>query len=233
MTPPPVRPRVLIGPIAPLGTRGHVSGIDKRPAPGPWRIGALGLEGDAQAERKHHGGPDKALHHYPRDHYAAWRADLGEIALFDAPGAFGENLSTLEWTEDNVCVGDIVRFGDALLQVSQGRQPCFKLSLRFDRRDMAKRVQESGRTGWYYRVLEPGMAQEGDRLEFVERHQPDWPLARLTRLLYQDRDDRAGLAGMAALVELAENWRALATRRLETGKVENWSARLYGRVRWS
>ncbi len=233
MTPLPVHPQVLTGPIARLGSRGHVSAIDKTPVPGPWRIGALGLDDDAQAERKHHGGPEKALHHYPRDHYAAWRADLGDMPLLDAPGAFGENLSTQGWTEDNVCVGDILRFGGSLLQVSQGRQPCFKLNLRFDRRDMAKLVQENGRTGWYYRVLEPGLAAEEDLLELVERRQPEWPLARLTRLLYREKDDRTGLAGMAALDELAENWRALAARRLETGKVENWSARLYGRLRWS
>lgn len=233
MTPPLVHPQVLVGPIAPLGLRGHVSAIAKTVAPGPWRIGPLGLEGDTQAERKHHGGPEKALHHYPLDHYAAWRAELGDMPILGAPGAFGENLSTEGWTEENVCIADIVRFGGALLQVSQGRQPCFKLSLRFEQRDMARRVQESGRTGWYYRVLEPGLAQREDQLELVERRHPDWPLARLTRLLYRDRDDRAGLAGMAALEGLAENWRALAARRLETGKVENWSARLYGRLRWS
>jgi MOSC domain-containing protein YiiM len=233
MTLAPVLPQVLMGPVAPLGPGGHLSGIAKTRAPGPWRIGAAGLEGDAQADRKHHGGVEKALHHFPLDHYGAWRAELGDMALLDAPGAFGENLSTQGWTEENVCIGDVLRFGDALLQVSQGRQPCYKLSLRFGRRDMAKRVQESGRTGWYYRVLEPGVAKEGDPLELVERRRPDWPLARLTRLLYRDRDDRAGLAAMAALDELAENWRSLAARRLETGKVENWSARLYGRLSWS
>lgn len=233
MTPSSACPLVLIGPVAPLGPGGHVSGIAKAPAPGPWRIGEAGLDGDAQADRRHHGGAEKALHHYPLDHYAAWRAELGDMALLDAPGAFGENLSTQGWTEETVCVGDVLRFGGALLQVSQGRQPCYKLSLRFARRDMAKRVQESGRTGWYYRVLEAGAAQEGDLLQLVERRRPDWPLARLTRLLYRDRDDRAGLAAMAALDELAENWRALAARRLDTGKVENWSARLYGRLRWS
>jgi MOSC domain-containing protein YiiM len=233
VTPPPVRALALSGPVAALGPAGHRSAIAKTPVPGPWRIGPLGLEGDAQADRAHHGGPEKALHHYPLDHYAAWRAELGDLALLDAPGAFGENLSTQGWTEENVCVGDVLRFGAALLQVSQGRQPCFKLGLRFARRDMAKLVQESGRTGWYYRVLEPGLAQEGDRLDIIERPHPDWPLARLTRLLYRDRDDREGLAAMAALPALAENWRALAARRLETGQVENWSARLYGRLRRS
>jgi MOSC domain-containing protein YiiM len=225
-----VSPRVLLGSVAPLGPRGHRSGIDKKPVPGPWRIGATGIDGDAQADLKHHGGPEKAVHHYPFEHYDVWCAEIGDAPALAAPGGFGENLSTLGWTEETVCVGDIVAFGSARLEVSQGRQPCFKLNLRFGRRDMARRVQDSGRTGWYYRVTTPGVAREGDALMLLERPFPDWPLTRLSRLLYRDTRDRAGLAAMAALAPLAEGWRALAARRLDTGKVENWSARLYGRL---
>ncbi|HEY8163906.1 MAG TPA: MOSC domain-containing protein [Methylocystis sp.] len=223
------RPRVLVGAIAPLGHGGQVSAIGKSPAPAPWRIGKTGLDGDAQADPKHHGGPEKALHHYAFDHYAAWREEIGDAAPLAAPGAFGENFSTIGWTEETVCLGDVIRFGSARLQVSQGRQPCFKLNLRFGLADMALRVQKTGRTGWYYRVLQEGAAQEGDALELIERPCPDWPLARLSNLLYRDTRDGEGLAAMAALPQLAESWRALARRRLETGKVENWSARLYGR----
>lgn len=230
MTPSPAIPIVLAGAVAPLGEAGHVSGIDKRPASGPWRIVKNGLEGDAQADRKHHGGAEKALHHYAFDHYAAWRDEIGARPALDAPGGFGENLSTQGWTEENVCLGDIVRFGGAVLQVSQGRQPCFKLALRFGQRDMALRVQGSGRTGWYYRVLAKGVAREGEALALVERPCPDWPLTRLSNLLYRDARDREGLAAMAALPYLAESWRSLAQRRLESGKVENWSGRLYGRL---
>ncbi|WP_330084917.1 MOSC domain-containing protein [Methylocystis iwaonis] len=229
----PAHPLVLVGAIAPLGDAGRTSAIVKAPAPGPWRIGQTGLEGDAQADLKHHGGPEKALHHYAFDHYATWRAEIGDAAPLAAPGAFGENLSTSGWTEETVRLGDVIRFGSALLQVSQGRQPCFKLNLRFGLRDMAARVQRSGRTGWYYRVLQEGVAQEGDALALIERPCPDWPLARLSRLLYRDTRDREGLAAMAALPQLAEGWRALAQRRLDTGKTENWSARLYGRQRRS
>ncbi|WP_424361829.1 MOSC domain-containing protein [Methylocystis parvus] len=228
-----VRPLVLAGAVAPLGDAGHLSAIDKHPLPGPWRIGKAGIEADAQADRKHHGGAEKALHQYAFDHYAAWREEIGPAPALDAPGAFGENLSTSGWTEETVCLGDIVRFGGALLQVSQGRQPCFKLNLRFGLRDMALRVQRSGRTGWYSRVLEEGVADEGDALELADRPSPDWPLTRLSALLYRDTRDSEGLAAMAALPYLAESWRSLAQRRLESGKVENWSARLYGRLRWS
>ena len=227
-TPSPARPAVLSGAVAPLGDDGRVSAIDKRPAPAPWRVGPLGLAGDAQADLKHHGGPEKALHHYPLDHYAFWEREIGPNPLLRQPGAFGENLSTTGWTEANVCVGDIIRFGSALLQVSQGRQPCWKLNRRFSRNDMAALVQSSGRAGWYYRVLEPGVAEPGDRLRLVDRPRPEWSLELLFLLLYRNTSDREGLAGMTALAELAENWRALAKRRLASGRIESWRERLYG-----
>ena len=227
MTPPPVRPLVLAGSIAPLGNDGRLSAIDKRPTLGPWRIAPGGLAHDAQADLRYHGGLEKALHHYPFEHYAAWTEEIGDEPLLRMPGAFGENLSTTGWTEADICVGDVVRFGNALLQVSQGRQPCWKLNCRFARSDMAFLVQTSGRAGCYYRVLKAGVAAAGDHLRLVERPCPDWTLKRITGLLYHDTDDRDGLAGLAALSELAHNWRDLARRRLNSGKIENWTKRLY------
>jgi MOSC domain-containing protein YiiM len=228
MTPSPVRPLVLAGRAAPLGDDGRLSAIDKQPTLSPWRVSPTGLGGDTQADLKHHGGPEKALHQYPFEHYTAWADEIGNIPVLQSSGAFGENLSTTGWTEAGVCVGDVVRFGSALLQVSQGRQPCWKLNVRFNQPDMALRVQSSGRAGWYYRVLEAGVAETGDFLRLVDRPCPDWTLERLTRLLYRDTGDREGLAGMAALPELAQSWRELARRRMSNGKIENWMMRLYG-----
>ena len=228
MTPPDARPMVLTGRVAPLGGDGRISAIDKRPAAGPWRIDALGLAGDAQADSKHHGGPEKALHHYPFEHYATWVGEIGDDPLLRMPGAFGENLSTRGWMEGNVCIGDVVRFGSALLQVSQGRQPCWKLNRRFRRPDMALRVQSTGRAGGYYRVLEAGVADSDDFLWLIDRPRPAWTLQRLSRLLYRGADDREGLAELAALPELAQNWRDLARQRVDSGKVEDWTKRLYG-----
>lgn len=221
-------PEVLIGSLASLGTDGVVSGIAKKPLRGPWRITSLGIEGDAQGDKKHHGGAEKALHHYPRDHYAAWQCEFGPHPLLEAPGAFGENLSTHGWTETSVCIGDVVRFGSVLLQVSQGRQPCFRLNRRFDRADMAVQVQRTGRTGWYYRVREEGVVDEGTELAVVDRPQPDWPLARLVELLYVNTRNTDALANATEIGELAEGWRALFRRRLETSKVEDWRKRLNG-----
>jgi len=184
------------------------------------------LAGDAQGDLKHHGGPEKAIHQYPFDHYAAWEAEIGPHPLLAAPGAFGENLSGKGWTEETICIGDVARFGRSLLQVSQGRQPCFKLNLRFGRTDMARDLQRTGRTGWYWRVLEEGEVQQGAALAVVDRPRADWPLSRLLKLLYHDLDNRADIAAMAELPELAENWRVLARRRIKSGRVEDWSNRL-------
>lgn len=205
---------------------GRRSAIRKAPLAPPWRIEAEGLVGDQQADRRYHGGVEKALHHYPREHYEAWRAEAPELAgEFIAP-AFGENISTLGLTENEVCVGDIFSLGGARLQVSQGRQPCLTLNFRFGRRDMARRTQESMRCGWYYRVLTPGEARPGDSLRLIERPRPDWPLARLFALLYARPDAFDELAEMAALPELAPNWRDIARKRIETRKVEDWARRL-------
>ncbi|GJD57878.1 MOSC domain-containing protein [Methylobacterium dankookense] len=221
---------VLTGGCAPLGNAGALSGIAKTPVERPVRIGPEGLEGDAQADRRHHGGPEKAVHHYARDHYPAWRAELGGAAAapLERPGAFGENLSTLGLTEAEICVGDLWRAGTALLQVSQARQPCWKLDHRFGTPGMARRVQASGRTGWYYRVLEPGTVAAGDSLQLTARPHPDWPLARLLDVFYRNRLNRDALAGITGLAALSPSWRALAARRLERGAVEDWAPRLDG-----
>jgi MOSC domain-containing protein YiiM len=205
-----------IGHVEPFGPEGGTSAIRKQAMPGPVAVNTLGLAGDQQADPRYHGGPDKAIHHYPFEHYAAWRAELPErAALFQAPGGFGENLSTLGLTEDNVCLGDIFRVGSAMLQVSQGRSPCWKLDIRFEVADMTARVLASGRTGWYYRVLEAGAIEAGDAFELIERRHADWPLARLWRVLFRERTDTDALARLAGMAVLAENWRARAARCLD------------------
>lgn len=222
----PVSPVVLCGKVQPLGEKGHKSGIAKGQTDGPWRIMRSGLVGDEQADLKNHGGPEKAVHHYAHDHYELWRREIGPHGLLDAPGAFGENLSTIGWTEDTVHIGDVVRFGTALLQVSQGRQPCWKLDVRFDRDGIASRTQLSGRTGWYYRVMEEGSAVPGDQLVLVDRPRPTWPLSRLITLLYRNKDRYAELQEMSEIPELAKGWRTLAARRVQARTTEDWTARL-------
>ncbi|SNS35255.1 MOSC domain-containing protein YiiM [Sphingomonas laterariae] len=226
--PPPLHTTLLSGDVRPLGPKGIASGIAKRPNTAPARLTRLGFAGDAQGDTRNHGGIDKAAHHYPFDHYAGWQADLGGHALLDRPGAFGENISTRGLVESDVAIGDRFRLGRALVEISQGRQPCFRLNLRFGIADMARRMQGNGRTGWYYRVIEEGDVAPSDRLTLVDRLTPEWTIDRLWRLLYVDVMDLEGLREMAALPHLPDRWRQTAARRVETRAVEDWRRRLEG-----
>lgn len=226
----PVKARLellLIGQTRPFGPNGEPSAIDKRPVDRPLWLGQTGFASDQQGDPRHHGGLEKAVHHYPAEHYAAWRRELPKKAHAALqPGGFGENLSTTGLTEANLCIGDRWRLGEALLEVSQPRKPCWKLNQRFGLPDMARRVQASGRVGWYYRVLQPGAVAPGALLELLERPHPDWPLARLLDTLYGAAPDRETLAAMAALEVLAVAWRQPARHRLEDDRLENSGQRL-------
>lgn len=216
-----------IGQAVPFGPNGEPSAIDKAASTRALLVRATGLEGDAQGDRRFHGGPEKALHHYAFDHYPHWQAQLPlQAGRFATAGAFGENLVTLGLTEDNVCIGDRFALGGAIIAVSQARQPCWKLNLRFARDDMAALVQASLRTGWYYRVLQPGWVAPHDQLMLLQRTQPDWPLTRILQAFYRDPLHRDALQAIAALPELSESWRLLAQKRLQLGCVEDWTARL-------
>ena len=221
---------VLTGRAVDYTRPGSRSAIAKVAVAGAVEVGVEGLAGDEQGDRRVHGGPDKAIHHYPREHYATWAEEIGAHPLFAMPGAFGENLSTTGVSEADLCLGDRLRLGTALVEVSQGRQPCWKLSDRFGIADMARRVQDSGRSGWYYRVLEPGTVQAGDALELLARPHPHWPLPRLAELLYRRTLDRGELAAALEL-PLVPSWRAVFARRLEQGGTESWESRLAGPAR--
>lgn len=230
-TPPEVRVETLLaGRARPYTRPGSRSAIDKRPIDDEVAIGELGLAGDEQGDPRVHGGPDKAVHHYAFDHYPAWVEDIGDSPLLHAPGAFGENISTRGLDEGNVCLGDRFTLGTSVLEVSQGRQPCWKLNDRFDVPDMVRRVQSTGRTGWYYRVLQPGQARAGDLLHLDARPHPDWPLRRLNRLLFDRVLSREALEP-ALQLPLVPSWRRLIERRLQQGQVEDWERRIDGPAR--
>lgn len=218
---------MFAGRAVPFGPKGEPSAIGKTLAPSPWRIVTHGLAGDEQGDLVHHGGSDKALHHYPREHYDAWRAAVPALAPhLSQPAAFGENISTIGLSEEAVCIGDIFKAGSVVLQVSQARQPCWKLNVRFAHSAMAQLVQSSGRTGWYYRVLEPGIILSGDELTCLDRPQPEWPLARILDLLYHRPLDLESLRQLAEVSQLASGWRRLIENRIARRSVEDWSKRL-------
>lgn len=181
-----------------------ISGIHKQTATGPVWLRALNLDGDGQADLKHHGGPDRAALAYSGDHYPIWRAELDWPDL--AYGAFGENFTISGMDEDSVCVGDIYAIGATQVQVTQPRQPCWKLARRWQIKDLAARVEEKAWGGWYLRVLQEGPVSAGDRVELRERPYPDYSVRRVYHLL-KAQEPTAETAFLAQLPALSADWR--------------------------
>jgi MOSC domain-containing protein YiiM len=142
--------------------------IFKEPVSGRVQVRRLNIDGDRQSDLTVHGGANKAVYVYPKEHYAFWTAELPGV---DLPwGAFGENLTTTGLNENDVHIGDRLRIGTAEFVVTQPRMPCFKLAIRFNRADMMKRFLQSGRTGFYLAVDLEGEVGAGDAISVIEKH---------------------------------------------------------------
>ncbi|ENN2391959.1 MOSC domain-containing protein [Vibrio alginolyticus] len=217
---------VLAGKTVPYA-HGAQSAINKQVQPERQHATELGFISDEQGDPRFHGGIQKALHIYPSEHYPIWQQELGERTIFQSAGGFGENISSEGVTESTICLKDKIRIGSTLLEVSQGRMPCWKLNVRFDQHDMARRLQDTLRTGWYFRVLEEGDIGAGDDIILCERPYPEWPLARIMGAVFTGCLDRKELTKLSEL-PLVESWGKLVERRLETGEVEDWEMRLVG-----
>lgn len=186
------------------------SAIEKHPVEGPVFVSRTNLAGDKQADLVHHGGPDKAVLAYSFEHYAIWNAELTDVDF--APGGFGENLTLSGLDETASHIGDVVRIGECLLQVSQPRQPCWKLSRRWNLPKLAMQVQRNGRSGWYFRVLEEGNIQPGDKVELVE-HKYDLTVAWASSVMYaKPRSDENDLL-LANCPALSASWRETLKNR--------------------
>jgi len=210
-------PRIIsihLGKVAPLGPLGVPSAFIKGPVREPVNVTPLGLEGDEQADLSVHGGPEKAVYAYAAEHYCAWRREYPQHTDVLAPGAFGENLCIDGLQESGLCTGDVHRIGSSRLQVCQPRQPCFKLALRFDDKLMPKAMIRTGRAGWYYRVIEPGVIAVGDTVQLDERPNPDFPFARLVELISHGKATRAELERLKDMDGLAGDWQMRARETL-------------------
>ena len=168
---------VHVGKIVMLGDSGKPSAFIKTEVAGPVAAGALGLAGDEQADKRFHGGPDKAVYGYDVGSYGEWSAAFP--ALRFGPGSMGENLAIAGFDEVSVCIGDIHRIGSVLLQVTQPRQPCWKLAAVFGEPLLVRAMFQNGRTGWYYRVLGAGVLAAGDAAELVDHCNGAWTIRRL------------------------------------------------------
>ncbi|HEX5802831.1 MAG TPA: MOSC domain-containing protein [Azospira sp.] len=198
--------RLFAGRPVRIDDAGQFSAIWKQPLAGPVRITREGLVGDAQADRRVHGGPEKAVHHYAGENYARLAARFPELAGALVVGSIGENLSTFGVDEHTLCIGDVFRLGSAVLQISQPRRPCWKIDARYATQGVTAHIVDSGLTGWYYRVLEEGEAAPGADFTQLERPPGAVPLATLWRVWHEHRPERGQLAACADAPGLTPAW---------------------------
>ena len=204
------QPRWLDAGEGAAGERPVLTAFVKEPVAGPVRVGSTGLDGDRQANERNHGGPEMALLAYAAAHYSRWREELGRPDL--PPGGFAENLTIDGLDEGSVCIGDTYAIGDVRVQVSQPRQPCFKISRRWNLPDLTKRVEATGRSGWYLRVLAEGEIEAGAPVDLLDRPYPEWTIARTQAVRRRARQEPAAAAALAACPLLSPTWRQALTR---------------------
>ena len=187
----------------------------KQPAVGPLELGLEGFIGDQQADRRVHGGPEKAVHLYPARHYKKLAERFPGAANQLVIGSLGENISTAELDENDVRIGDIWRLGGAQLQVCQPRNPCWKIDERFASEGMAAFIAEHRLTGWYWRVIRPGWVAPGDPLELIHAADGAFTLAEALLCWQAHRPALADLEKLAATPGIANNWQQKITARVE------------------
>jgi MOSC domain-containing protein YiiM len=188
------------------------SGIDKRKVDHTLALGVLGFEGDEQADLVHHGGADKAVCVYNYDHYKHWEVKLDRTLEY---GAFGENFTVARMNESDVHIGDTFGIGTAVVQISQPRQPCWKLAMRWGLDELPLLVTTSGATGFYFRVLKEGEVKTGDELSLLQVHPHRITVEEANRVMHKDREDIDGLRKLLAVDALSASWVNTFSKRLE------------------
>ena len=202
------------------------SAIAKKPVIGAIRLGRSNLVGDGQADLQTHGGPDKAVNAYPAEHYSRWRTVLDRGALVF--GAFGENFTTEGLLESEVCIGDVFALGPVLVQISQPRQPCWKLARRWRMKDLPMLMEAGGFTGWYFRVLEEGFVEQQMPIRLMDRPYPEWTVTRANHIMHGSGGDHEAMRKLATCPALSRSWQATLEKRLETGFVSSTARRISG-----
>jgi len=200
--------------------------IKKQPTNADTFLSVNGLANDQCADKKHHGGKDRALHHYPFEHYRYWQNKY-KNNVFSTPG-MGENISTLGMTEENVYIGDRFQWGEAIIEVSQPRSPCFKLNKRWNIEAFSVEMQKQSRCGWLYRVIQEGIVGKEHSLKFIERPSNAMTIKAVCDIYFNDPLNKPKLLILQQQSKLCANWLTTINQRLESKTLENWNFRLLG-----
>jgi MOSC domain-containing protein YiiM len=187
--------------------RGEVvnTGIFKEPIQRRVKLRKLNLDGDKQADLTVHGGIDKAVYSYAKEHYEFWRKDLQDVSL--SWGMFGENFTTEGLFEESVNIGDTFQIGTTRVIATQPRMPCYKLGVKFGRMDIIKRFLASGLTGIYFKVLQEGEVGVGDEIKLISRDQNNVTVRDIVRLYTVDREDVKTMERAVKVKDLPNGWR--------------------------
>jgi len=195
-----------------VGGKSVKTSIWKNPVEGRLHVSKLNLDGDQQSDLSVHGGVDKAVYVYPSEHYSYWRTQLPDVEL--PWGAFGENFTSEGIREDETRIGDRMRVGSAEFMVTQPRMPCFKLGIRFNRRDMVKRFLASKRTGFYLAVIREGEVKNGDAIEFIEKQETGVTITDIVNLYSVDSQNQELLRRATEAAALPQSWKDYFRKRL-------------------
>ncbi len=181
------------------------TGIFKEPVRGPVRLRKLNLDGDKQADLTVHGGADKAIYAYPKEHYNYWKKELPEMSL--PWGMFGENFTTQGMFEETVNVGDQFQIGTAKVVATQPRMPCYKLGVKFGRMDIIKKFLASGLTGVYFKVMKEGDLEQGDEIKLIKKDENNVTIKDIVRLYTVNKDDLQTMERAVKVKDLPNGWK--------------------------
>ncbi|MBN4866106.1 MULTISPECIES: 6-hydroxyaminopurine reductase [Providencia] len=220
-------PQVFIGKVQATQSCGR-SAIHKHAVDGLLALGQLGLEGDEQAETRFHGGPDRALCHYPRDHYEFWLNAYPEQDDLFMASTFGENISTMGMTEENVFIGDIYAWGDARIQVTQPRSPCYKLNSLTGVENFAQIMQDNGRCGWLYRVIKTGNVSANSPITLLSCNS-EVSVQEAIMIAFHAPYDEQLYHRLLSAAGLSASWSLTMQNRLDNHRIEEFSHRLFGK----
>lgn len=190
-----------------------ITGIFKTPVDHPVMLRRLNLEGDGQADLENHGGIDKAVYIYSYDNYGYWQPILKQESF--TFGQFGENFTVTQMLDNQVHIGDIFKIGEAIVQVTQPRIPCYKLGIRLDNPDFPKQFLKSRKTGFYVKVLEEGIVKKDDSIELIEVNSQQITVEQAVGLLYFESDNQEGIKTLLSIDALSDSWREDLQKKLK------------------
>ena len=200
------------------------TGINKKQVKEPVYLSFVKFNGDGQADLVHHGGVDKAVCVYTGDHYPYWEKELNQDFVY---GAFGENITVSGMSEEDVCIGDTFELGQAIVQVTQPRQPCFKLAKKYNIPKLPLYFQETGYTGFYFRVLKEGWVSSVDTLKKLQSNPKGVSVAFANRIMHKEKQNIEGVKRILEVNALSCSWRKSFEKRI-SGEEINTKERLEG-----